>query len=148
MSFQERSSEASDPMNVISSCGPILESPSGAIVSDLERACSNPSTNRTCTAREPCQLPLVGLSTVQPSSHHCQNLVSHGPHCATPFAKAAGMRPSPLPGMLIAMPSRRRSLDQLAAQHTSSPRLGAPAMSFAQPRTILTISAASFGVLF
>ena len=87
---QDRLSAAADPMKVTSSCTPILVISRGASSSDLERGNSNPSTNITCMARDPCQPPLVVLSTVQPSSHRCQKLVSHGSHCAAHIAASCG----------------------------------------------------------
>ena len=41
-------------------------------------------------ARDPCQPPPVVLSTVQPSSHRCQNLVSHGSQWAAQIAASCG----------------------------------------------------------
>ena len=67
--------------------------------------------------RDPCQPPLVVLSTVQPSSHLCQNLVSQGSIVPRRSQLAAGMRSLPHPGVLIEKPSCKRSPDQLVAQH-------------------------------
>ena len=85
-----RSSRPNDPMKVMSSWNTILVSPSSAMVSGLMRACSSPSTNMTCMVREHCQPLLDVLSTIQPSSRRCQNLVSQGPHCAADTAASYG----------------------------------------------------------
>ena len=90
MVLQERLSAAADPMKVMSSCRPTLVISLGASSSDLERANSSPSTNITCMARDPCHPHLVVPSTVQPSSHHCQNLVSQGSHWAAQIAASCG----------------------------------------------------------
>ena len=86
MIFQERLSAAADSMTVMSSCRPILINLASSQLVHLERANSNPSTNITCMAPVTCRPPLVVLSTVRPSSHLCQNLVSHGSQCAAQIA--------------------------------------------------------------
>ena len=141
-SLHERFNAAADHMKVMSSCRPILVISLGASSSDLERANSSPSTSITCiVARDPCQPPLVVLSTVQPSSHLCQNLVSHGSHCAAQTAASCGHA-----ALAASKHVERKVLpwafpDQLVAQrqHPSLP-WGVAAMSFAQPCVSVSLS--------
>ena len=125
------------------------ESPSAAPSpqKDLERANSNPSTNMTCMARDPCQPPRVMLSAVQPSSHRCKNLVSQGSHCAAHIAASCGQ------ARLAASNHVDRKALRWAFSRSigittspSCPSLGAGAMFFAQPRTMRTINAATSSV--
>ena len=58
--------------------------------------------------------------------------------------QGAGMHTSPLPNTLIEKPCRGRSLDQLVARHLHS--VPPWVLSFAQPRTMRTISAAASAV--
>ena len=97
-------------------------------------------------ARDPCQPPLVVMSTVQPSWHRCQNLVSQGSYCAAHIAASCGQA-------LLAASKHvdRKALPSAFSRSigcttsASCPCLGAPAMSFAQPRTVRTISAKFVG---